>query len=92
MRAIVAHRRRSLSELLDRLAPLDEQELAVLPPLKQMLDALDPQQVYAARIALSPSEQATLDRTFDRLAREAERLHEAEALAFLRHLQALPTQ
>jgi hypothetical protein len=92
MRSIVLHRRRTLAVLLDDLAPLSEDELQVLPQLKLMLDAIDPQEVYAARIALAPEEQATLDGLVERLAAGAEAAHEPEALTFMRNLQALPRQ
>lgn len=92
MRTIVANRRRTLATLLDDLAPLAEAELAVLPRLKRMLDAIDPQEVYAARITLSPSEQEVVDGLVARLVEAAEMAREAEAAAFVRNLQALPRQ
>lgn len=91
MRAIVAGRRQALASLLDEIAPLSGEELAVLPQLRQMLDAIDPQQVFAARIALDGPSQALLDELVDRLARQAE-VGAPEALAFLRTLQSLPRQ
>jgi hypothetical protein len=92
MRSIVAQRRHALAGLLDELAPLGEDEARVVPELKRMLDAIDPQEVYAARIALGAEDQATLDRLVERLAVAAESAHEPEALAFVRNLQALPRQ
>lgn len=90
MRAIVLQRRQVLAALLDELAPLAEQDAALVPQLKQMLDAVDPQEVYAARIALPPTEQTRLDALVDRLVERAEANGQAEALAFVRNLQALP--
>ncbi len=92
MRSIVFNRRRTLAALLDGLAPLSQDELQVLPQLKLMLDAIDPQEVYAARIALAPEDQMTLDGFVQRLAAGAEAAHEPEALTFMRNLQALPQQ
>jgi hypothetical protein len=92
MRAIVLNRRRTLAALLDDLAPLSQDELQVLPQLRLMLDAIDPQEVYAARIALAPGRQATLDGLVERLATGAEAAHEPEALTFVRNLQVLPQQ
>ena len=92
MRTIVVHRRRALAELLDGLAPLNEEQIAVIPYLQRMLDAVDPQEVYAARIALGDGQQTTLDGLVERLARAAEDARETEALAFIRNLQALPRQ
>ncbi len=92
MRSIVAQRRRALAGLLDELAPLGEEEARVVPQLQRMLDAIDPQEVYTARIALNAEDQATLDRLVERLAAAAEAAHEPEALAFVRNLQALPRQ
>ncbi len=90
MRSILLVRRRALAALLDDLAPLTDAEASVLPELKLMLDAIDPQEVYAARIALSAPRQALLDDLVDRLVARAEAAHEAEALAFVHNLQSLP--
>ena len=92
MRSIVTHRRRALAELLDTLAPLGAEQIEVLPYLQRMLDAVDPQEVYAARIALREEQQTALDGLIERLVAAAEDAREAEALAFLRNLQALPRQ
>ena len=92
LRGVLATRRRALAGLLDELAPLAEEEIAVVPALRAMLDAIDPQEVYAARIGLAPEQQATLDGLVSRLALRASEAHEPEALAFLQTLQALPQQ
>jgi hypothetical protein len=92
MRATVTSRRRALADLIDDLAPLTEDEASVLPQLRRMTAAIDRQEVYAARIALRESEQAAIDGLVDRLVLAAERSHAAEAAAFLRRLQALPSQ
>jgi hypothetical protein len=92
LRSIVRSRRATLNALLDDLAPLDQNAIAVLPALRQMLDAIDPQEVYAARIGLSDPERATIDRLIDRLAERAEEQQEPEALLFLRNLAVLPQQ
>ena len=92
MRSILATRRQALADLLDDLAPLSEEEARVVPQLRQMLDAVDPQEVYAARIALAIPQQAVLDGLVDRLCALAEAGQQPEALAFMRNLQALPKQ
>jgi len=92
MRSIVLQRRQTLAVLLDELAPLSEQDATLVPQLKQMLDAVDPQEVYAARIGLPPAQQTRLDALVDRLVERAEAGGQAEALAFVRNLQALPRQ
>ena len=92
LRAIVANRRHTLAELLDDLAPLSEDEAQVVPQLRLMLEAIDPQEVYAARIALTAEQQATLDRLVDRLCERAEAEHQSDVLTFVRNLQALPRQ
>ncbi len=92
LRAIVANRRHALGELLDDLAPLSEGEAQVVPQLRLMLEAIDPQEVYAARIALTAEQQATLDGLVDRLCERAEAEHQSDVLTFVRNLQALPRQ
>lgn len=92
LRTIVINRRLALNALLDELAPLDAAEIAVLPQLKHMLDAIDPQEVYAARITLGDEQRATIDRLIDRLIELAEQARQPEALTFLRHLALLPQQ
>ncbi|HEX6291850.1 MAG TPA: CpXC domain-containing protein [Herpetosiphonaceae bacterium] len=92
MRSIVIHRRSTLNALLDDLAPLSDEEIAVLPQLKRMLEAIDPQEVYAARITLTPEQQAIVDRLIERLAERAGQEREMEALTFLRNLALLPQQ
>jgi hypothetical protein len=91
MRTIVATRRQTLADLLDTLAPLSPEEAAVVPELKHMLDALDPQEVYAARIRLDGARQEILDALVQRLREEAATQHQ-DVLAFLDQLQALPRQ
>lgn len=90
MRMIVALRRQSLADLLDTLAPLSPEQAEVVPQLKRMLDALDPQEVYAARIGLEVEGQEVLDALVQRL-RDAAAQH-PDVLMFLDHLQALPRQ
>jgi hypothetical protein len=92
MRTIVATRRQTLADLLDALAPLSEEEAVVVPELKHMLDALDPQEVYSARIRLDVARQALLDSLIQRLRERAVASHEQEVLVFLDHLQAVPRQ
>ena len=92
LRMIVAERRRGLADLLDSLAPLAPEEAQIVPQLKLMLDALDPQDVYAARITLASEQQAVLDRMVDRLCARAEAEGRTGVLAFLHNLQALPGQ
>lgn len=92
LRQIVRRRRDVLNALLDDLAPLSQAEIAVLPQLKRMLDAIDPQEVYTARIALAPEERELTDRLIERLAERAGQAQETEALTFLRNLALLPQQ
>jgi hypothetical protein len=92
LRANVINRRMTLNALLDDLAPLSDDEITVLPQFKQMLEAIDPQEVYAARISLSPEQRAVLDRLIERLAELAGQRHQIEALTFLRNLALLPQQ
>ncbi len=92
LRTIVINRRSALNALLDELAPLSDTEIAVLPQLKQMLDAIDPQEVYAARIGLSPDERAAIDRLIERLAERAGQEQQTDVLTFLRNLALLPQQ
>lgn len=92
LRSIVINRRATLNALLDDLAPLSDDEIAVLPQFKRMLEAIDPQEVYAARISLTPEQRETVDRLIERLAERAGQEHETEALTFLRNLSLLPQQ
>ena len=92
LRGIVASRRRALAQLLDDLAPLSPDEAQVVPQLKLMLDAIDPQEVYAARIVLTNAQQDTLDGLIDRLCERAEAERQTDAVSFVRTLQALPRQ
>jgi hypothetical protein len=92
LRSIVINRRMTLNGLLDDLAPLSDDEITVLPQFKRMLDAIDPQEVYAARIALLPEQRAIVDRLIERLAERAGQERETEALTFLRNLALLPQQ
>lgn len=91
-RSILNERRRTLNALLDELAPLSDDEIAVLPQLRLMLQAIDPQEVYAARISISEAQRSTLDRLIDRLAERAAVAQHNEALLFLRNLSLLPQQ
>jgi hypothetical protein len=92
LRSIVINRRSTLNTLLDDLAPLSDDEIAVLPQFKRMLEAIDPQEVYMARISLTPEQRATVDRLIERLAERAGQEHQTEALTFLRNLALLPQQ
>lgn len=92
LRSNVINRRMTLNALLDDLAPLSDEEIAVLPQFKQMLEAIDPQEVYTARISLSPEQRATVDRLIERLAEHAGQERQIEALTFLRNLALLPQQ
>jgi len=78
--------------LLDQLAPLSDMEIAVLPTLRRMLDAIDPQEVYAARIELSDAERSTVDTLIERLVEKAAAEHQTESATFLRNLASLPQQ
>lgn len=92
LRTNVINRRMTLNALLDDLAPLSDQEIAVLPQFKQMLEAIDPQEVYSARISLSEEQRAVVDRLIERLAEHAGQERQIEALTFLRNLALLPQQ
>jgi hypothetical protein len=92
LRTIVINRRSALNALLDDLAPLSDAEIAVLPQLRQMLDAIDPQEVYTARISLSPEQRAVVDHLIERLAERAGQEHQTDVLTFLRNLSLLPQQ
>jgi hypothetical protein len=92
LRTNVINRRMTLNALLDDLAPLSDEEIAVLPQLKQMLEAIEPQEVYAARISLSAEQRAVVDRLIERLAEHAGQERQIEALTFLRNLALLPQQ
>jgi hypothetical protein len=89
---IVTSRRAALNALLDELAPLSDDEIAVLPQLKQMLAAIDPQEAYTARISLTSTKQAIIDQLIERLLKLADEQQQTEELAFLRHLIRLPQQ
>jgi hypothetical protein len=92
LRTIVINRRMALNALLDEMAPLSDAEVGVLPQLKRMLDAIDPQEVYTARIGLSPDERAVIDRLIERLAERAGEERQTDVLTFLRNLSLLPQQ
>ncbi|HEY0736155.1 MAG TPA: CpXC domain-containing protein [Herpetosiphonaceae bacterium] len=92
LRTNVINRRMTLNALLDDLAPLSDEEIAVLPQLKQMLEAIDPQEVYSARISLSPEQREVIDQLINRLAEHAGQERQIEALTFLRNLALLPQQ
>lgn len=92
LRTIVVNRRAALNAILDELAPLDDAEIAVLPQLKRMLDAIDPQEVYTARITLTPEQRATSDRLIERMAERAGQTQQTDVLTFLRNLALLPQQ
>ena len=92
LHTIVVNRRLALNALLDDLAPLSEAEIAVLPQLKRMLDAIDPQEVYMARIEVAEEQRATLDRLVERLAERAAHERQTDVLTFLRNLAVLPQQ
>jgi hypothetical protein len=92
LRSNVLNRRRALNDLLDDLAPLSDEEIAVLPAMRQMLDAIDPQEVYTARIGLREEQRAVVDHLIERLAERAGQEHQTEVLTFLRNLALLPQQ
>lgn len=92
LRTNVINRRMTLNALLDNLAPLSDEEIAVLPQLKQMLEAIDPQEVYTARISLTPEQRDVIDQLINRLAEHAGQERQIEALTFLRNLALLPQQ
>ncbi|HEY0602422.1 MAG TPA: CpXC domain-containing protein [Herpetosiphonaceae bacterium] len=92
LRTNVINRRMTLNALLDDLAPLSDEEIAVLPQLKQMLEAIDPQEVYSARISLSAEQREVIDQLINRLAEHAGQERQIEALTFLRNLALLPQQ
>ncbi len=91
-RSTLHARQVALAVLLDDLAPLSDAEVAVVPALHTMLEAVDPQEVYAARIAVAPEQRPSLDALIERLAQQAAAEHQPEALAFLYNLQLLPQQ
>ena len=91
-RATLHQRRATLAALLDELAPLSDAEIAVLPGIRAMLAAIDPQAVFAARIALPPASRDTADALIARLAEHAVATHQTEVVSFLRQLAALPQQ
>jgi hypothetical protein len=83
-------RRAAIDELLASLE-LTSPEHAVMPALRTLLHAVDPQEMYAARLRLAPDEQALLDGLHDRaLAAATERnsdtLEFLQAVADLREL------
>ncbi len=82
----------ALAGLMDDLAPLSDAEVAVVPALRAMLEAIDPQEVYAARITVAPNQRPILDALIGQLAQQAAAEHQPEALAFLANLQLLPQQ
>jgi len=92
LRTILINRRAALNGLLDQLAPLSDMEIAVLSTLRRMLDAIDPQEVYAARIELSDAERDAVDTLIERLVQHAEAEHQTESVTFLRNLASLPQQ
>lgn len=92
LRSTLHSRQTALAALLDELAPLNDAEVAVVPALQAMLVAVDPQEVYAARIALEPDQRPALDGLLGRLSEQAAAQHETGVLPFLRTLQELPTQ
>lgn len=92
LRSNVLNRRRALNDLLDELAPLSDDEIAVLPAMRHMLDAIDPQEVYTARIGLREDQRAVVDHLIERLAERAGQEHQTEVLTFLRNLALLPQQ
>lgn len=92
LRSILSARRAGLARLLDELAPLNDSELDVLPKLRRMLDAIEPQEVFGARIELSPTQQAAVDGLVARLAEHAAVDQQAELVTFLRALAELPRQ
>lgn len=92
LRTILINRRAALNALLDDLAPLNTAEIEVLPQIKQMLDAIDPQEVFNARIGLSEAQRTTVDHMIERLAERAGQEHQIDLLTFLRNLALLPQQ
>jgi hypothetical protein len=92
LRSNVLNRRRALNDLLDDLAPLSDDEIAALPALRQMLDAIDPQEVYTARIGLREEQRAVVDHLIERLAERAGQERQTDVLTFLRNLALLPQQ
>lgn len=83
LRTAWQRRRATLERLLDQLAPLTAPERDVLPALRRICAAIDPQEVYAERIRLDAMQRETLDRLLDRLCRQTRAQGEAEAEAFL---------
>ena len=81
-RATLQARRAAVDEILAALdvAPT---HAAILPTLRTMLHAIQPQDVYAARLQLSRAEQTLLDETLDRVIAIAETAHHDDLLQFL---------
>lgn len=86
-RATLDDRRAAIDELLAGLE-LAPAEHGLLPDLRALLHAVDPQEMYAARLRLEPAEQAILDGLIDRaLAAATER--NSDTLEFLQAVAAL---
>jgi hypothetical protein len=88
LRSALQRRRAALHRLLEELAPLSDDERALLPVLRRICAAVDPQDVYAERIQLAVSHRDVLDRLLDRLTERADAQGQAEAAAFLHALAA----
>ncbi|HEY1011832.1 MAG TPA: CpXC domain-containing protein [Herpetosiphonaceae bacterium] len=91
-RTTLQSRRAALADALDGLAPLAEDELAVMPALRATLDAVDPQEVYAARLSLPVERHRALDGLLERLSERAAADEREDLLDFLRHVRALKEQ
>jgi ribosomal protein S27AE len=82
-RATLAQRRQTMTLLLDQIAPLQEAELTVLSQVRTMLEAVDPQEVYRARLELDLAQQALIDGLLLRLREHAEQTAQEEAVDYL---------
>ncbi len=92
LRATVQGRRAALGRLLENLAPLSPAEMAALPAVRRSIAAIDPQEIYTARLALAPAQHAALDGLIARLTAEAAASEQTDLVAFLRNVAALPQQ
>ncbi|GAC1639086.1 MAG: hypothetical protein NVS4B8_05630 [Herpetosiphon sp.] len=91
-RATLDHRRSALLTFLERMSPLSIDDMVLLEPVRSMLVAVDPQAVYAARIALSPEQRAAVDRILAQLLTAATAANDEHSAGFVRALLALPDQ
>lgn len=88
LRATLQARQAALAAILATL-PTTPEDVDVLPTLRSMLHASDPQQVYAARLQLTRADQARLDALLDRMISATEHTRHDGVLDFLFELRRL---